>query len=157
MSRIVASIPLMLFVISSPCAAVDFGRDIRPILSNHCFQCHGPDAEHREADLRLDEEGSAVTDRDGYAVVDRKNPENSELLSRIDSLDPDTVMPPPDFGKDLSAEQRKLIHGWITGGAEWQQHWAYQQPRRFETLITSTPVRSGAMGGRPANTRPDEL
>ena len=133
MLRIPFLVAVLFCASASTCAGVDFNRDIRPILSNHCFQCHGPDAEHREAELRLDDEESAIGDRDGYAVIDRKNPEESELLARIDATDPDAIMPPPDVGKELSAEQRSLLHDWISTGAEWHQHWAYQRPRKFDT------------------------
>ncbi|MCA9216152.1 MAG: DUF1549 domain-containing protein, partial [Planctomycetales bacterium] len=120
-------------VISCRLEAADFNRDVRPILSNYCFQCHGPDAENREADLRLDEENSATQDRGEYRVIDRSSPAASELLVRIDSNDPDLVMPPPDVDKDLSDEQRATLREWILGGGQWKQHWAYVQPIRFDT------------------------
>ena len=83
----------------------DFNRDVRPLLSDRCISCHGPDAQHREADLRLDDAGSATMDRDGYRVVAPGNAKLSELMNRITSRDPDVVMPPPHVGKQLDAEE----------------------------------------------------
>ena len=128
-SFVLAVVGMLLLIV--PSWGVEFTRDIRPILSNHCFQCHGPDAEHREADLRLDVESSAVMDGDGEGAIDRENPQESELLARIHSTDPDVVMPPREAGKDLSPDQKKLITEWIESGAEWEQHWAYRTPERW--------------------------
>lgn len=103
-------------------AEVDFSRDIRPILSNHCFACHGPDAQERQADLRLDvAEGLS-------SVVDTDDVDQSELLARIDASDPDVVMPPPEFHKPISDGQREKLRQWIAGGAEFQSHWAFAPP-----------------------------
>ncbi|MEC9094364.1 MAG: PSD1 and planctomycete cytochrome C domain-containing protein [Planctomycetota bacterium] len=109
---------------------VDFNRDIRPILSNYCFACHGPDEKTRQADLRLDNEKSLKADRDGTRVVLARQPEKSELIHRVYSDDPDEQMPPADFGKRLSAAQKKILTQWIRDGAQWSTHWAYQPPRR---------------------------
>ncbi|MFK8114737.1 MAG: PSD1 and planctomycete cytochrome C domain-containing protein [Rubripirellula sp.] len=103
---------------------VDFGRDVRPILSDHCFACHGPDEEQRAADLRLDSsEGIG-------AVVDGSDLEASELVSRILSDDDDSRMPPPKFHKPLSPEQIKVLKQWVASGAEFQQHWAFVTPEK---------------------------
>ncbi len=99
---------------------IDFGRDIRPILSDKCFYCHGPDEEHREADLRLDTAEAATE----WAVVPGE-PEESELVARIVSDDPDLVMPPPDSGKRLSKDEIELLRQWIAQGANYQHHWAF--------------------------------
>ena len=109
-------------------AAVDFSRDIRPILSDSCFHCHGPDAEHREADLRLDVREGALVDLGGYAAIVPGDSGKSELLSRLLSEDPDELMPPPDSGKELTKEQIELIRRWIDQGADWPQHWAFVSP-----------------------------
>jgi hypothetical protein len=107
-------------------APVDFNRDIRPILADRCFQCHGPDAAHRKADLRLDEEGSTKA----KALVVGK-PEESPLYQRITTTDPEEVMPPPGAGpKPVSAEEAALIHRWITEGAPWASHWAFAPVQR---------------------------
>ncbi|MDG1896087.1 MAG: PSD1 and planctomycete cytochrome C domain-containing protein, partial [Fuerstiella sp.] len=105
--------------------APDFNRNVRPILSDRCFACHGPDAAHREADLRLDDIGSLTRDRDGYKVVTPGAPGASELINRITSDDPDLKMPPPDLGKDLTGEEIETLRKWIDGGAEVKAHWAY--------------------------------
>lgn len=107
---------------------VDFNRDIRPLLSDHCFNCHGPDENTREADLRLDDETDAKLDRGGYRAIWEKQPDKSELLARIMTDDESILMPPPEFEKPLSAEQKMLLQRWIEQGAPWSQHWAYVPP-----------------------------
>lgn len=106
---------------------IRFDRDIRPILSNHCFHCHGPDGESREAELRLDKKESLFAEllSGGHLVVPGK-PEESELYDRISSNDRDLKMPPPDGGKPLSEEQIGLLKRWIEEGGEWRGHWAYE-------------------------------
>lgn len=105
---------------------IDFNREIRPILSDNCFSCHGPDPSHRAADLRLDWEEGILADRGGYAAVVPGNPEESELFARISADDEFTRMPPVDSGKSLSPEQIELLRGWIEQGADWEGHWAYE-------------------------------
>lgn len=104
---------------------IDFNRDIRPLLSDRCFACHGPDAENRQADLRLDEEEAAKE----YAIV-AGAPEDSELVARITSDDPDLRMPPAHSGKELSRQEIQLLTRWVAAGAPWSAHWAYVPPRR---------------------------
>lgn len=106
---------------------VDFDRDIRPLLSNTCFYCHGPDAENRAADLRLDQEEDAKD----WVIVEGE-PEESELVSRIFEEDPDLVMPPPDQKQQLSNEQKELLKRWIAEGAVWTKHWSFVPPERAE-------------------------
>src|SRR6516164_9511560 len=84
---------------------VDFDREIRPILSEHCYQCHGPDHKARKADLRLDRKEDAFRDRSGYAVIVPAKVEESELFHRVTAQDPDEVMPPPKAKKPLSRKQ----------------------------------------------------
>jgi hypothetical protein len=111
-------------------APLDFDREVRPILSENCFKCHGPDASQRKADLRLDtKEGAFGPAGEGRAIVPGR-PEESELYRRITALDPDDVMPPPESGKKLGAEQIALLRRWIAEGAEWRGHWAFIAPRR---------------------------
>lgn len=107
---------------------VSFARDIRPILSDRCFACHGPDGEHRQADLRLDDEESSKRDRDGHRVVHAGDAQASELLLRVTSADPNLKMPPTDSGKSLSDAETALLRRWIDEGATWGQHWAYERP-----------------------------
>ncbi|WP_417375000.1 PSD1 and planctomycete cytochrome C domain-containing protein [Gimesia maris] len=111
---------------------VDFNRDIRPILSRNCFHCHGPDATHREADLRLDrEQGLKATDES--AIIHPGQPDQSVLFERVSSKDPDLVMPPADSGKKLKPTEVNLIRQWIAEGSPWSQHWSYVKPQPVKT------------------------
>lgn len=109
---------------------VDFGRDVRPLLSDRCLSCHGPDETHREAELDLSDRDSALRDRDGYQVIVPGQADESELVRRITSDDPDVMMPPPDSGKELSVTERDLLRRWVAEGAPWQTHWAWVAPAR---------------------------
>ncbi|MEM7474047.1 MAG: PSD1 and planctomycete cytochrome C domain-containing protein [Planctomycetota bacterium] len=116
---------------NSQAAEVSFSREVLPILSDRCLHCHGPDPEHREADLRLDELESATRDRGGYRVIEAGNPEVSELIARIVSEDADLLMPPPDsHRKPLTAEEKQTLRKWIEQGASWGKHWAFTSPKR---------------------------
>ena len=114
----------------SPGGRVDFQHDVRPILSDVCFNCHGPDPEKRKAKLRLDTEAGAFADLGGYHAIVPGKPSASPLYKRIVSKDPDEKMPPPKSGRQLSATQIKLLKQWIEQGAKWQSHWAFQTPER---------------------------
>src|SRR5262245_46197907 len=105
--------------------AVEFNRDIRPILSDTCFKCHGPDADKRQADLRFDQHDSALAVRDGRPAIVPGQAEASELVRRITAADPDERMPPPDSGLKLSRQQIELLRRWIAQGAAWQAHWSF--------------------------------
>ncbi len=109
--------------------AVNYQREVRRILSNHCYQCHGPDETTRKASLRLDRESGAVIESGGSAIS-REAPETSPLLERIHAEDPEDIMPPPETNKPLSAEQRAILSQWVREGAEWGEHWAYRAPAR---------------------------
>src|SRR4051812_2272464 len=111
---------------------VNFARDVRPILVNNCFHCHGPDAAERKADLRLDIWESAGKLHGAQAVIDGKKPAESELIKRITSVDPDEHMPPADSGKMLRPEQIKILQQWVKEGGKYDQHWAFVAPRRPE-------------------------
>ena len=115
---------------------ISFNRDVRPILSDKCFFCHGPDAEHREADLRLDVEQDAKE-----SAISPGDLELSELITRILSTDPDLQMPPPDSGKSLTAEQIDLLRKWVRQGAPYQAYWAYAkpQPQRIPNIQSDWP------------------
>ncbi|QEF97725.1 Planctomycete cytochrome C [Stieleria maiorica] len=102
---------------------LQFNRDIRPILSENCYHCHGPDASAREADLRLDTEDGAKE----WAIV-AGDADASEVVARIVSDDPDTLMPPPDSERSLSENQKQLIRRWVDQGASYQAHWSFQSP-----------------------------
>ena len=126
----------MLALVSHPAAAqideatLDFDRDIRPILSDTCFKCHGPDENERQADLRLDTREGLFRTAEGVAVLSPGNLKKSELVQRIVSTDPDKQMPPPDSGRSLTPKQKDLIQRWVKQGAEWKQHWAFVAPSR---------------------------
>lgn len=107
---------------------VEFNRDIRPILSDNCFFCHGPDAAERKADLRLDTEEGALADLGGYAAVVRGDAGASELVARVLDHDPDSVMPPPESKRSLTEGEKQLLARWIEEGAEWQEHWSFEPP-----------------------------
>ncbi len=109
--------------------AISFNRDIRPILSTHCWACHGPDSATREADLRLDQAEGAHADRDGYRVIDTAQPEASELLRRITSSDSDEQMPPPDAVRRLTPAELELLQRWVHQGGKYEAHWSLITPR----------------------------
>jgi len=118
-----------LFVVTAAHAApLDFSRDIQPILSENCFHCHGPDANERKGDLRLDVEKDAKA---GGAVVPGKSHE-SGLIERIFSADADEVMPTPKSNRRLTEAQKKLLKQWIDEGAKWGRHWAFERIERPE-------------------------
>jgi Protein of unknown function (DUF1553)/Protein of unknown function (DUF1549)/Planctomycete cytochrome C/Concanavalin A-like lectin/glucanases superfamily len=109
---------------------VDFNRDIRPILSDRCYQCHGPDAARRKADLRLDQEASAKAEREsGHAIVPG-DAKGSELYRRVRADDPAERMPPQKSGKSLTAAEIEKLRRWIDQGARWQPHWSFISPVR---------------------------
>ncbi|MFN7805818.1 MAG: DUF1549 domain-containing protein, partial [Planctomycetaceae bacterium] len=105
-----------------------FNRDVRPILADHCFTCHGPDAARRKADLRLDTEAGARADLGGRRAVVPGETAQSELLARVLATDPNEQMPPPGQGKPLSPQQVAILQAWIEQGAAYQQHWAFLPP-----------------------------
>ncbi len=126
--------PLRTFIVLLTCFAstgawaeeIDFARDIRPILSENCSFCHGPDEETREADLRLDTETGAAE------VIEPNDSEASELYRRLITDDIDELMPPPESNRQLSKREIRLIRSWIESGATWEQHWSFQSIRELE-------------------------
>ncbi len=117
---------------------VDFSREILPILSDNCFQCHGPDEKARKAKLRLDTKEGAFHIKEDVAPFVPRNSPQSEVYKRISSRDPDEVMPPPKSKRVLTASQIELIQRWIDQGANWGEHWAFSQLSRPEAPITRT-------------------
>jgi hypothetical protein len=124
---------------------VDFNRQIRPILSDNCFLCHGFDHSTREADLRLDIRDGALADMGGYSAVVPGDLEESELWFRINSDRKKEVMPPAKTGKVLTAEQKDLLKRWIEGGAEYTAHWAFVPPKDLEP-----PARTAVSANKKA-------
>lgn len=147
MLRIIVVCTASLFVWLPERAAADetappvhFGRQILPILSDHCFQCHGPDGKQRQADLRLDDESSAKQVRDGHAAVVPGKSAESQLYRRITSADADERMPPADFQRPLKPEQIELLGRWIDQGAPWGGHWAFERLARPAVPQVATEV-----------------
>ncbi len=151
-----------------PCLArgeepVDYNRDIRPLLSNTCYQCHGPDENERQADLRFDQQEAALAplDSDGHAIVPGDSAA-SVLYQRITAEDEDEKMPPADSGKSLTADQISLIKRWIDEGAAWRGHWSFTAPERpappvvkAEDLVRNAidrfiQIRAGQAGLKPS-------
>jgi mono/diheme cytochrome c family protein len=112
--------------------ALEFSRDVLPILSDHCFSCHGPDEASR-LDLRED----ALKSNDGVAAIAPGQPTLSELIRRIKATDDDTLMPPPDALKPLSAAQKEILERWIADGARYAGHWAFSPPKRVDPPTAS--------------------
>ena len=126
--------------------SIEFNRDIRPILNDACFACHGPDSASRKGELRLDQRDAAV---EKAAIVEGK-PEESEMIRRILSDDPEEIMPPPELKKTLSPEQKKLLADWIKSGAQYQQHWSYIAPVRPAVPTVPDAVKA-SHGSWPKN------
>ena len=123
-----------------PETPIAFSREILPLLSDHCFACHGPDEKARKGGLRLDTlAGARGSGKSGKSAITPGRPDESEILRRIHSSDPDEVMPPRDSGKALQPEQVRLLRQWIAQGAPWGQHWAFEPPQR-----APVPVVRGA-------------
>ncbi|RZO14748.1 MAG: DUF1549 domain-containing protein, partial [Verrucomicrobiaceae bacterium] len=113
-------------------SAVSFNDQIRPILADRCFACHGPDSAARKAGLRLDREefAKAALAETGNVPIVAGHANKSEIFKRITSNDPDEVMPPQDAKSELTPKEIQLIGEWITGGAKWERHWAFMSPQK---------------------------
>src|SRR5215211_3267831 len=123
--------------------AVDYSRDVLPILSANCFPCHGRDASTREARLRLDVRENATTDRQGLVPVKPGKPESSEVIARITSRDEEERMPPADKGRALHPEEIDVIRRWISEGATYREHWAFQPVTRPSPPRSSAAAAAG--------------
>ncbi|MDA8976052.1 DUF1553 domain-containing protein [bacterium] len=120
-------------------AKMEFNRDIRPILSDKCFACHGFDAKTREAGLRLDTEEGAYSLKDGVQAIKPGDLQGSEVWHRITHDDEDELMPPPESNKGLTEGEKEVLKRWIEEGAKYQPHWAFVPPKK-----RAPPVVSGA-------------
>jgi hypothetical protein len=118
---------------------VDFDREIRPILSDACFTCHGPDSNKRATDLRFDVEASVFSQRDEPIIV-RGNSAASALIQRIVAADADVRMPPAEAARQLTDQEVELLKRWIDEGAEYASHWAFEKLRRPEFPSVSDPA-----------------
>jgi len=137
--RLCLAVGILLVCGAASAADLEFSRDIRPILSNACFDCHGPDAGTREADLRLDTQEGAFAPRDGQPAFVPGKPAESEALRRILSTDPDEQMPPPTAKRKLTEAQIALLREWVEQGARWSTHWSYNPPVRPDVPETKQP------------------
>ena len=129
----------LLLSTSGAWAKLEFNRDVRPILSDKCFACHGFDAKTREAGLRLDTEEGAYSLTDGVQAIKPGALQESEVWHRITHSDEDELMPPRDSNKSLTEEEKEVLKRWIEGGAKYQPHWAFAPPKK-----RAPPVVSGA-------------
>ncbi|MBT6846244.1 MAG: DUF1549 domain-containing protein, partial [Planctomycetaceae bacterium] len=125
----------MLLIMALSCVAnaaepISFNKQIRPILADRCFACHGPDSAQRVSDMRLDQLETIYRELpSGEFPVVRGKPNESALIHRIVSADADQKMPPVDSGKTLNEQEIELIKQWISEGADWNKHWAYEAPQ----------------------------
>lgn len=129
-------------------ADIQFNKDIRPILSDKCFHCHGPDKDDRKANLRLDTAQGLITDLGGYFAIVPGEPEKSEVYKRITHRNPEERMPPKSMHKVLSDDEKATIYEWIKQGAQWQNHWSFepiadvQVPQIKQTSWAKTAIDS---------------
>ena len=132
-------------------APLSYNRDIRPILAENCFACHGPDKGARKAKLRLDLREVALA-KEAFVPGDV---EASELVYRINADDKDEVMPPPDSHKSLTPEQKKILQAWIKEGAAYEPHWAYLKPVRsaVPAMGAQHPIDNFILAGMPEEAR----
>ena len=131
-------------VTASPAQDLQYNRDVRPILSEKCFACHGFDKAKRQGNLRLDTRDGALAEADsGTAAVKPGDAAESELIRRILSTEEGETMPPPESGKQLSDEQKKILQNWVDQGAKYEAHWAFVAPKK-----TPLPI-SGLTGEQP--------
>src|SRR3954447_22780319 len=151
MSAVIASLRRLGVVLAATCwlgpspapaaerGGVDFAREVRPILAENCFECHGPDPRGRKGDLRLDTRDGVFGDRGGYRLVVPGQPDESELIARVVSSDSDEVMPPPKSRRSLSPAQVERLRRWVAEGAAWEEHWSFSPPRRPDVPDVSRP------------------
>ena len=136
-------------------AKVDFNRDIRPILSDKCYRCHGPDEGERKAKLRLDKKDGFFAERKSGAPIVPGRSAESVLFARLTAASPDDRMPPADSGKSLSATEVEVIRRWIDQGAEWSGHWSFIAPSRPTVPMSSPSAASD--GAEPARNEIDRF
>ena len=135
---------LLAAFLSTPALAagkLQYNRDVRPILNEKCFHCHGTDASHRKGDLRLDlREAATKPAKSGDIALVPGQPDKSHLLARVElPHDDDDVMPPEKDGKPLTGEEKAILRQWISEGAEYQGHWAFMPPVRAEMPKVEDP------------------
>mgnify|MGYP000046909845 FL=1 len=148
----ISSLLLSLNLANASESDIRYGRDVRPILSDKCFFCHGPDPETREEGLRLDIRESAIK---GKAFVPG-HPEKSALIELINTDDKDSIMPPPESHKKLTKKEKQILHGWIKAGGDYEPHWAYQQPNQnaddtIDSLVEKSLKKKGLTLSKPTS------
>ena len=121
---------------------VEFNRDVRPILSDKCFACHGFDPKTRKGNLRLDTLEGATAEHEGARAVVPGDVSKSSLWARVNHADKDEVMPPPETNKSLTAAEKETLRRWIEQGAKYQQHWSFEPVRKVEPPKTAAPARN---------------
>ncbi|MCI0389170.1 MAG: DUF1553 domain-containing protein [Acidobacteria bacterium] len=132
--------------VQSQAQDIEFNRDIRPILSDKCWVCHGPDSKNKKLRLRLDSEAAALIDLGGgVRAIVPGHPEQSELIRRVNAKDETERMPPPDSGRKLTDREKELLREWIARGAKWRQHWSFIAPVR----PTPPHIKNKAWGKNP--------
>ena len=139
---VLPAVALVVSAAAAPAAGPDFAREVRPVLSNRCFKCHGPDEENQEAGLRLDLREAALAELDsGTRAIVPGHPDDSEAIARITSTDPDLVMPPPHTKVSLTADEKRILTEWIAAGAEYAPHWAFVRPvKPMVPPVTAAPA-----------------
>jgi hypothetical protein len=150
--RLCLLLPLTLPLFSAAAEKIVFNRDIRPILSDKCFHCHGPDEKERKSGLRLDVRDAALKPAESGAVaIVPGTPQRSELIARCFTSNEDDLMPPSKMGKPLSDREKALLQQWVAEGAEYQGHWAFispvkpaiSGPNAIDSLITARLAKEG--------------
>ena len=143
MRSLLATFSALAVLPASAAAPLDFNRDIRPILSDNCFACHGFDAKKRKADLRLDTPEGAYALIDGIQPIKPGDPAASSIIERILSTDEDEVMPPPESHKKITPQQAEILQRWIKEGAKYKNHWAFEKPIKAAVpKVTGGQVRN---------------
>ena len=133
---------------------LEYNSDIRPILAENCFACHGPDSASRKADLRLDRREDAIE----MGAIVEGDPDSSEMIRRMMSDDPAEMMPPPESKKTLTDQQKERLAEWVRTGAEYQLHWSFIAPQRPSCRRLRTPsgfVIRSISSFWPSSKRPD--
>ena len=138
----------LIFAAAIASAEVQFNREVRPILSDRCFACHGPDAAARGIKLRLDSEGAAKADLGGRFAIVPGDVAKSEMIRRITAAEPARRMPPVASGRTLTPAEIDLIQRWIEQGAKWEKHWSFIPPRRAPRPDIGTQERLVAAESR---------